>query len=87
MSSPSLLIYLCGWAAGILIFRWGVNRDWNNPDRRRDLSLLRYGIDSPQGIAVVAGLALFLWWYWLVAAPLDAWRDRRWTPDGGDGDD
>lgn len=79
-------IWLCGWVLGTLAIHKAATRIWKNPERHRQLVLLRTSANQPAGILAIAISAFMFWWLFVVAIPLDMWHDSRWTPDE-DGDD
>lgn len=79
-------IWLCGWALGTLAIYKAAIRAWNNPERHRQLVLLRTAANQPAGMLAFAVSAFMFWWVFVVAIPVDMWQDSRWRPDE-DGDD
>ena len=79
-------IWLCGWSLGVLAIYKAAVRTWRNPERHRQLVLLRSSANQPAGALAFALSALVFWWVFVVAIPWDVWRDSRWQPDGGDDD-
>ena len=74
-------IWLCGWALGILAIHKAATRIWNNPERRRQLVLLRSAANQPAGILAFTISAFMFWWVFVLAIPWDMWCDRRWRPE------
>lgn len=79
-------IWLCGWVLGTLAIQKAATRIWNNPERHRQLVLLRSTAKQPIGMLAFALSAFMFWWVFVVAIPWDMWRDSRWRPEGGDDD-
>jgi hypothetical protein len=79
-------IWLCGWALGTLAIHKAATRIWNNPERHRQLVMLRSAANQPTGILAFALSAFMFWWVFVLAIPWDVWRDTRWRPEQ-DGDD
>lgn len=79
-------IWLCGWALGTLVIYKGATRIWKNPERHRQLVLLRSAANQPAGMLAFALSAFMFWWMFVVAIPVDVWLDSRWRPEEN-GDD
>lgn len=80
-------VWLCGWALGTAVIHKAATRIWRNPERHRQLVLLRASANQPAGMFAFALSSLMFWWVFVVAIPLDMWRDYRWSPDEDDEDD
>lgn len=79
-------VWLCGWVVGTYAIHKGASRIWNNPERHRQLVVLRAAANQPAGMLAFAISAFMFWWLYVLVIPWDVWCDIRWKPEE-DGDD